>query len=62
MEDIIYGFMSLPRKTLKMIEQLICERLENNTFGLKSANVELPRRKGCQPSLFMLEQEQMVVG
>lgn len=61
-EDIIYGLMSLPRKTLNMIEQLICERLENNTFRLRSANVELPRRKGCQPSPFMLEQEQMVVG
>lgn len=36
---MMYSLVSLPRKTLKKIEQLICERLENNVLCLKSASV-----------------------
>lgn len=46
---MMYSLVSLPRKTLKKIEQLICERLENNVLGLKSASVELPRKEGVSP-------------
>lgn len=46
---MMYSLVSLPRNTLKKIEQLICERLENNVLGLKSASVELPRKEGVSP-------------
>lgn len=57
----MYSLILLPRKTLKMIEQLICECLKKKKKtkkkpGLKNARVELPRKEGLGPIPFCSEE------